>query len=284
MAVLEGLDAPAAVVRRWSWRAAVSAGRQSDECQSMTFTALAHGLSSERSGARLKESKARILVLSFEGPIPVASVCSRVLMAALTAANCRSTPSRQRKVSMRSLPLPVGTATGLGVTVAAGATAEGGEHGKMGSGPERFLRRSALRVKAMNPTCAIIKPLVRSLSARSRSVQPDRISTEPVFGLLDRLNFSENDFCRLHGGMRSFPHRAPLRRRPFFRSPPAQAMVSLMAGQSARPSWHLQTRCPCSTQSAEEVFGPGILIKHAPGSAWARDRQRLDNATSPLQR
>jgi hypothetical protein len=65
-------------------------------------------------------------------------------------------------------------------------------------------------------------------------------------------------------------------------APAAQAAaVPLMAGQAARPLRGRFNAVPVlHSNQPEEVFGPGILVNTAPGSAIAREnRQRLRNAT-----
>jgi len=95
---------------------------------------------------------------------------------------------------------------------------------------------------------------------------------------LDRLNF-RNDFAVSRGCVLSLT--VALSGAAVLQVAPAQAYVSLMAGQSARPLNGTFNKVPVlHSNQPEEVFGPGILINTAPGSAWARETgQRLDNAT-----
>jgi hypothetical protein len=62
---------------------------------------------------------------------------------------------------------------------------------------------------------------------------------------------------------------------------PAQAYVALMAGQSARPLNGVFNSVPVlHSNQPEEVFGPGILVNTAPGSAFSQETgQQLPNAT-----
>jgi hypothetical protein len=64
-------------------------------------------------------------------------------------------------------------------------------------------------------------------------------------------------------------------------SQPAWAYVALMAGQSARPLQGSFNNVPVlHSNQPEEVFGPGILVNTAPGSAIASEtNQPLANAT-----
>lgn len=95
---------------------------------------------------------------------------------------------------------------------------------------------------------------------------------------MDRLNF-RNDFAVSRGCVLSLT--VALSGAAVLQVAPAQAYVSLMAGQSARPLNGTFNKVPVlHSNQPEEVFGPGILINTAPGSAWARETgQRLDNAT-----
>ena len=62
---------------------------------------------------------------------------------------------------------------------------------------------------------------------------------------------------------------------------PARAYVALMAGQSARPLNGVFNTVPVlHSNQPEEVFGPGILVNTAPGSAYSQETgQQLENAT-----
>ena len=61
----------------------------------------------------------------------------------------------------------------------------------------------------------------------------------------------------------------------------AQSYVALMAGQSARPLNGVFNTVPVlHSNQPEEVFGPGILVNTAPGSAFSQETgQQLENAT-----
>ncbi len=125
-------------------------------------------------------------------------------------------------------------------------------------------------------TCVTVVCLETSINRQGAPVG----SEERLQSSLLSVRLSQLTRCRARHGF-SFPAALGLIGCVVLVTAPAQAYVALMAGQSARPLNGVFNTVPVlHSNQPEEVFGPGILIDTAPGSAYSQETgQRLENAT-----